>query len=192
MSSREERCKKTRLCKWRFSPSLLLLGIDYEYFFFFSRRPNCHPSLLWHGLRRLVKSNIFLYFFFFFSFIAPTQKNANTVFTRLKVPGVYFELGIVEPAFIWHLKLLRDLNSTWRNGFSSLIFTDINRSVISAAYCSSNKYFRGLFKTPPWSPGFFSLPGVCLNFSLKGTLSWLITENLYFLIFTLYCQSATK
>ena len=29
---------------------------------------------------------------------------------------------------------------------SLLIFTDIKRSVISAAYYTSNKYFRGLFR----------------------------------------------
>ena len=46
------------------------------------------------------------------------------------------------------------------NGFSSLIFTDINRSVISAAYRTSNKYLRGLFETLLWRPGVYSKPGV--------------------------------
>ena len=54
------------------------------------------------------------------------------------------------------------------NGFSSLNFTDINRSVISAAYDTSNKYFGGLFKTPSWRPGVYSKPGVWL--SKYGTL----------------------
>ena len=34
------------------------------------------------------------------------------------------------------------------------------RSVISAAYYTSNKYFRGLFKTPPWRPGVYLKPAV--------------------------------
>ena len=41
------------------------------------------------------------------------------------------------------------------NGFSSLFFTDINHSVISAAYHTSKKYFRGLFKTSPWRTGIY-------------------------------------
>ena len=43
---------------------------------------------------------------------------------------------------------------------SSLIFTEINRSVIPAAYYMCNKYFRDLFKTPPWRPGVYSKSGV--------------------------------
>ena len=41
---------------------------------------------------------------------------------------------------------------------SSLIFTDINRSVISAAYYTSNKYLGVLYKNPPWRPGVYSNP----------------------------------
>ena len=73
-----------------------------------------------------------------------------TVFTWLNSPSIYFKLGIVDSAFIW--KLAWALYS-WSNGFSSLIFTDINPSVISAAYYTSHKYFRSVFKTPPWRPG---------------------------------------
>ena len=65
----------------------------------------------------------------------------------IKHTGVYFKLGIMDPTFIWHPNVTWALYS-WSNGFSSLIFTYINRSVISAAYYTSNKYFRGLFKTP--------------------------------------------
>ena len=89
----------------------------------------------------------------------PRQLIIHTVFTRLNATGVYFKLGIVDPAFIWHPKLAWALYS-WSNGFSSLIFTDINRSVISAAYYTSKTYFRALFKTPPWRPGVYSNPGV--------------------------------
>ena len=43
-------------------------------------------------------------------------------------------------------------------GFPSLIFTEMDRSIISAAYYTSNKYFRGLFKNPSWRPGIYSNP----------------------------------
>ena len=49
----------------------------------------------------------------------------------------------IRPKLAWALY-------SWSNGFSSLIFSEINRSVISAACYTSNKYFRGLFETPPW------------------------------------------
>ena len=54
----------------------------------------------------------------------------------------------------------RSILYSWSNGFSSFYFTEISRSVISAAYYTSNKYFKGLFKTPPWRPGVYSKPGV--------------------------------
>ena len=57
----------------------------------------------------------------------------NTVFSQLNAPGVYFKIGIVDPAIIWHIKLAWILYS-WSNGFSSFILTDINHSVISAAW----------------------------------------------------------
>ena len=62
------------------------------------------------------------------------------------------------PAFIWRPKLAWALYS-WSNGFYSLIFTGINRSVISVA-CYTNKYLSGLFQTSPWRPGVYSKPGV--------------------------------
>ena len=46
---------------------------------------------------------------------------------------VYFKLVVLDPAFIWHPKLAWALY-LWSNGFSSLIFTDMNRSVTFAAY----------------------------------------------------------
>ena len=70
-----------------------------------------------------------------------TFGSAYTVFTRLNVHRVYFQLGIVDPAFIWNPNLAWALYS-WSNGFSSIIFTDIYRSVICAANYTSNKYLR--------------------------------------------------
>ena len=93
------------------------------------------------------------------SLYTPLWCNKNTVFTQLNAPGIYSKLDIVDPAFIWHLKLVWALYS-WSNGFSSLIFTDMNSSVISADYYMSNKYFRGLFKTSPWRPGIYSKPSI--------------------------------
>ena len=45
----------------------------------------------------------------------------DTVFSRLNTPGIYFKLGTVDQAFIWHPKLAWVLYS-WANGFCSLIF----------------------------------------------------------------------
>ena len=85
------------------------------------------------------------------------------VFTWLNtLLSVYFKLSIVDLAFIWHPKLAKALYSQ-SNGFSWLIFTNTNGSIISAAYYTSNKYFWGLFKTPPWRPGTYLKPGIWLS-----------------------------
>ena len=83
----------------------------------------------------------------------------TTVFSRLNAPGLYLNLAL----WTQHLYDTGSLCGFFileAMVFSLLIFTDINRSVITAAYYMSNKYFRGLFKTPPWRPGIYSKPGV--------------------------------
>ena len=86
----------------------------------------------------------------------PPQKRETLglKYSKVILNLVYFKLGIADQAFIWHPKLARALYS-WSNGFSSLILTDKNLSVISAAYYTSNKYKLHLGDPAfTWSPLF--------------------------------------
>ena len=104
---------------------------------------------------------------------------------RLAVCSNVFGPGFKEDLFekltyhIYLIKRPRRLFQTWHRGpcvyltpeawstslfmkqwFFFIIFIDINRSILSAAYYTPNKYLRGIFKNPPWRPGVYLKPGV--------------------------------
>ena len=74
-----------------------------------------------------------------------------TVFSQLSAPAFILNLA----SWTRHLFDTRSLLE-----LSSLIFTDRNHFVISEAFYTSNKNFRGLFKTPPLRHSIYSKPGV--------------------------------
>ena len=139
-----------------------------------------------------------------FEFARETSKRASflrfeiililpTVFTGLNAPGVYFKLGIVDPAFIWHPKLAWALYP-WSNSFSSLIFTEINLFVKSAAYYTSNKYFRCFLRLHLGDPAFIRGPAfnwvntVFIFFDVRIGHCTLLVVNATVVFLFFYCQ----